>query len=590
MIGPIFQREHAVLPRRSRHFVARLVFAGMLFSIICTTWLLLAGIQSIRNIGDLSRFGTLVFQFLAPLQLLIVVFMAALAGANAIAHEKDRRTLVLLLMTSLTNSEVVLGKIAAGVLPSLNLFLSGLPVMMLVTLFGGVSVQQVIGVACITVAAILAAASLGATVAFWREKTFQAIAVTLLATVLWIAFWEIVAAGYIGLIPKQAATIASPGRALWEVCQPIATHSSSFGILGVAFQASGVMLLVAVSLMSLSIGCLRIWNPSREARPMTAEEDSESLAKAKSVDESERDGTRRVLAWKARRAKRVWNNPVLWREMCTWAYGRKVMIIRVAYVVFFLLAGAALQQGIASGEALGRSVLTEELIPSAARSLAPFFVVSLVIINALAVNLLLVTEISPSEFLFGKILGVMYVAKEMVLLPIVLCLYLWFQGGITTENLIFTIIGLVVMDLFVAMLGIHCGMIYSQSRHAIAVSLGTVFFLFLGVATCMMIMISFRGSFGRQLAPFLAIILGGGTGLYMALGYRNPSPAITLAAFALPFLTFFAITSFILRNQELTVCSVIAVAYAFATAAMMVPALSEFDFATGRSRTAEDES
>ena len=601
MIGPIFQREHAVLPRRSRHFVARLVFAGMLFSIICTTWLLLAGIQSIRNIGDLARFGTLVFQFLAPLQLLIVIFMAALAGANAIAHEKDRRTLVLLLMTSLTNSEVVLGKIAAGVLPSLNLFLAGLPVMMLVTLFGGVSIEQVIGVACITMATVLAAASLGATVAFWREKTFQAIAVTLLAAVLWIALWEIVDAGYLPFIPKQLATIASPGRALWEVCQPIASFSSSLGVLTVALQSSAFMLTLSIGLATLSIVCLRIWNPSREARPMTAEEDSQALAVAKSVDESERDGTRRVLAWKSRRAKRVWNNPILWREMCTWAYGRKVMLIRIAFVAFFLLAGAALHQGIVSGNALGRSVLTDELIPTAAKSLTPFFVVSLVIINALAVNsitnerdgqaldLLLVTEISPAEFLFGKIVGVMYVAKEMVVLPIVLCVYLWAQGGITTENLIFTLVGLLVMDLFVATLGIHCGMIYSQSRHAIAVSLGTVFFLFLGVATCMMIMISFRGSFGRQLAPFLAIILGGGTGLYMALGYRNPSPAITLAAFALPFLTFFAITSFILRNQELTVCSVIAVAYSFATAAMVVPALSEFDFATGRARTADDD-
>src|SRR5690606_23252262 len=106
--------------------------------------------------------------------------------------------------------------------------------------------------------------------------------------------------------------------------------------------------------------------------------------------------------------------------------------------------------------------------------------------------------------------------------------------------------GLLVMNIFSAMLGIHCGMNYSQSRTAIGTSLGTLFFLFLGIATCMMIMMSFRGSFARQLPPFLAIILGGGTGLFVALGSRNPSPAIALAAFGLPFLTFFAITSFIL--------------------------------------------
>ena len=206
-----------------------------------------------------------------------------------------------------------------------------------------------------------------------------------------------------------------------------------------------------------------------------------------------------------------------------------------------------------------------------------------------ALDLLLVTQISPASFLIGKLFGVLYVAKEMVLLPLLLCGYLWWQGGLSAENLIFTVLGLMVLDVFVAILGIHCGMNYGLSRTAIGTSLGTVFFLFLGVVMCMLIMISFRGSFSRQLPPFLAIILGGGTGLFVALGNRNPSPAIALASFSLPFLTFFSITSFILRNQELTVFSVIVTAYGFATLAMIVPALSEFDFALDHSRTADDD-
>ncbi|MEM7560240.1 MAG: hypothetical protein AAF394_14065 [Planctomycetota bacterium] len=206
-----------------------------------------------------------------------------------------------------------------------------------------------------------------------------------------------------------------------------------------------------------------------------------------------------------------------------------------------------------------------------------------------ALDLLLATQVTPPQFLFGKLVGVLYVTKEMVVLPIALSCYLWAQGGLTTENLVFVIGGLLVMDIFSAMLGIHCGMIYAQSRTAIGTSLGTLFFLFLGVATCMMIMISFRGSFARQLPPFLAIILGGGTGLYVAMGSRNPSAAIGLAAFGLPFLTFFAITSFILRNQELTVFSVVVAAYGFAALAMIVPALSEFDFAMGKSRSQDED-
>jgi hypothetical protein len=297
----------------------------------------------------------------------------------------------------------------------------------------------------------------------------------------------------------------------------------------------------------------------------------------------------------------MWTNPILWREVRTWAYGRKLLIIRLAYALLFVVAILALRWSVESGIALQRSRLADELLPVAAKVLAPFLAISLVMINALAVNsitnerdaqaldLLLATQITPVQFMLGKILGVLYVTKEMVVLPILLILYLWWQDGIGTENLLFTIIGLLVVDLFAAMMGIHCGMMYSQSRAAIGTSLGTLFFLLLGIATCMLIMVSFRGSFARQLPPFLAIILGGGTGLFVALGSRNPSPAIALSAFGLPFLTFFAITSFILRNQEMTVFLVTTVAYGFAFLAMLVPALSEFDFDMGRSRATDDE-
>jgi len=73
-----------------------------------------------------------------------------------------------------------------------------------------------------------------------------------------------------------------------------------------------------------------------------------------------------------------------------------------------------------------------------------------------------------------------------------------------------------------------------------------------------------------QLAPFLTFIVAGGVGLYVALGARNPSPAILLASLLLPFLTFYAITSF-LMDYTLAVFLVMAVAYSFTTAAMMVP-------------------
>jgi hypothetical protein len=82
--------------------------------------------------------------------------------------------------------------------------------------------------------------------------------------------------------------------------------------------------------------------------------------------------------------------------------------------------------------------------------------------------------------------------------------------------------------------------------------------------------------------------LGGSVGLYVSLGYRNPSPAIQLASLLLPLATFYSITSFLLEHS-LAVFLVTTVTYGFTTAAMIMPALYEFDIAMGRTKTPGEE-
>jgi ABC-type Na+ efflux pump permease subunit len=273
-------------------------------------------------------------------------------------------------------------------------------------------------------------------------------------------------------------------------------------------------------------------------------------------------------------------------------------VIKAVYWLLFAMALAGLYWTIQSGAAYARA--SETIIPAAARPLAPFFLISLVVVNALAVTsitnerdggsleLLLVTDLSPKEFLFGKMGGVAYVTWEMLVLPPVLCAVLWAAGALTLENLIYLVVGLAVMDFFVIMLGIHCGLNYAISRSAIGVSLGSVFFLFLGVVTLLLFMISFSSSFQTQLTPFVAFNLGGSIGLFVMLGYRNPSAAIGWASLLLPFATFFAITNFLVDHLAAAFL-VAAFTYGFTTAAMLVPALYEFDVAMGRTRVGGEE-
>ncbi len=483
-IGPVFTREATILPRRPRLYVLRTVYPISLLVLMCTAWMVLAGTQVIRNIGDMAKFGELLFQILAMLQLALVLFLASLQSASAVAQEKDRMTLILLLMTRMSNSELVLGKLTSSLLTVLVMLATGLPIFALITLFGGVSMTQVFAVFAVTCTTALLAGSLGSILAFWREKTFQALAATALAIVFWIGIWEVVGAlemERMGVSTAAIANACSPLRAIF-----VATGSS---FLGGWSAGIGPYLIVTVGLSvllnSISIWRVRIWNPSRESRPVQAgkaEQESiwgvdhdiakSSIAKSSieksSIEKSsiEKSPTAKLSTEKAankpdeqssalhkdaadaeqirsghvdarvrkvfKEGRRVGDNPILWRETKTWAYGKKIIVVRLAYWILFCFAAIALYVSIENGSAVG---LHDEIgtdVPVAAKSMAPFFLVSLVLVNALAVtsitnerdgrslDLLLVTDISPKEFLLGKLLGVLYVTRDMVLMPMAL--------------------------------------------------------------------------------------------------------------------------------------------------------------------------
>lgn len=155
MIGPVFNREAVVTPKRSKTYVARAVYVLSLFILLCTGYLVLAGTRSLTSASDLSRFGSGMFSLLAPLQLIVLSCQAAVGSSSSVAQEKDRRTLLLLLMTRLSGAEVVVGKLAASLLGTLSLLLASLPLFLALPLFGGVSLSQVAAVYGVTLATIV---------------------------------------------------------------------------------------------------------------------------------------------------------------------------------------------------------------------------------------------------------------------------------------------------------------------------------------------------------------------------------------------------------------------------------------------------
>ena len=175
----------------------------------------------------------------------------------------------------------------------------------------------------------------------------------------------------------------------------------------------------------------------------------------------------------------------------------------------------------------------------------------------------------------------LYNTKEMIVLPIVLTAWYALTGLITGENAVYMIVDGLLLAHFSAMLGLHAAITYTNSRVAVANSLGTIFFLMVGIGICAWLILLSDRHLARQLLSFLIFIGAGRVALFASLGAKNPSRAIALVALLTPFWSFYCVIS--LLNRDVLAAFLFSVGiYGFALLAMLVPAVSDFDIALGR--------
>jgi ABC-type transport system involved in multi-copper enzyme maturation permease subunit len=607
-LGPIFAREWLTVPRQSRHYIVRAVYLGLLWVLGVTAWQATVGWDQTATLGDTARFGWLLFKILIYVQLALLLFFSALSAASTIAREKDRRTFVLLLMTDLRNYELVLGKVLGSLLPIAVLLAGAVPVLGLLLLLGGIAPEQVGQATLIMAGTALAAGSLGGLVALWREKMFPSLALTVLFLVLYLCLVRA-----LGIVPTIAGLLGSnyahaipvdawqrwldPFLALQGVLEP--TEQAN-GVVAPAYGFAVAMLVISALLNAWAMWRLRVWNPSGEPimqrEQPTAEEEDIDRAKAHAAP-----GALRA----------VWPNPILWREIRTRAYGRRPFLIKLAYgIVLALICYYALE-----------ALWTAGRMPYvAAYGLVPVGILSLLLVSAQAVtaitserdsgalDLLLVTDLTPKEFIFGKLWGILYNTKEYLLPPLLLAIVYACYAKLATppaahpelgtwknvESLLYLDLAVLVLLAFAAVLGIHVALRTINSQLAISHTLGTVFFLSVGTLICIYLIL-INGRFESQWFSFIFFLSAGVGGLMWVLSGDRPSAALTLASWLCPPAVFYVVTSILVAKpgteesgDPLLPFLVVVGAFGFTIAAMLVPLLSEFDVALGRTTAGQE--
>jgi ABC-type Na+ efflux pump permease subunit len=187
-IIPICRRELTVSARRGRLQSERAWFAGILLVIALGTfasWYF----SNNRFVGRylMSQVAAQTFLFVIIAHAMSLIGVASV-GAFSIAGEMDRKTLGFLLATRLGNAEIVLGKLAACLTGFFASLAAGLPVMILLSVLGGVSPSMIL----LTYAGIVSTAFLVVALAIWVSSAAPDGRRAVSAAVLWIMAWLIV--------------------------------------------------------------------------------------------------------------------------------------------------------------------------------------------------------------------------------------------------------------------------------------------------------------------------------------------------------------------------------------------------------------
>ncbi|MGE7672306.1 ABC transporter permease [Lysinibacillus sp. NPDC094403] len=170
--NPVFVKE---LKLRFRSFKS---FSGLMFylAVIC---IFIVGFLLITTGFTGKGFfrpdmSFMMFAVLTILQMALVLFITPSLTAGAISSEREKQTLNILLTTTQSSTQIIIGKLLSSVVFLVLMLIAGLPLYSLVFLFGGVSPSQLISIFLFYLLTVVAIGSIGVMFSTITKRTIVA--------------------------------------------------------------------------------------------------------------------------------------------------------------------------------------------------------------------------------------------------------------------------------------------------------------------------------------------------------------------------------------------------------------------------------
>ncbi|CAN5880434.1 hypothetical protein BH23PLA1_BH23PLA1_00260 [soil metagenome] len=261
--GPVFYIELLTAARKRRYYLFRVLYGLALLWLLYQNYassFLWYGRTSAPSPQRLAAFAQSTFESFAWLQGLTVLLLTPALVAGVIASENHRKTLHYLLASRLSGGEIVLGKLASRLL-YLGTFLAlGLPVMSLLSLFGGVDPVMVTLTYLGTASTMLFLAGLSVLVSTLTKRPRDAILSVYLLAMVWMALPPLIA-GPIRQGWPVIHSVLEPINSVVLLTSPAALAFPSYGFGSNSYEKFawmvGVQLLSAAAFLTLATLRLR---------------------------------------------------------------------------------------------------------------------------------------------------------------------------------------------------------------------------------------------------------------------------------------------------------------------------------------------
>src|SRR5262245_58190180 len=182
--GPVFAWEWLRASRRWQIYAVRAAFVLILLAGLIIYWMDEVAGRTL-SLRRMAAVGGNFYVMIVLVQLAVVMLVAPAMTAGAICAERSRGTLSHLLMTDLSAAEIILGKLAARLIPVVGLIACSLPIAAMMTPLGGVDPVLLTGSYAVTIGAAVFAATLGLVFSLWGTKVHEVLVSTYMTLLGW---------------------------------------------------------------------------------------------------------------------------------------------------------------------------------------------------------------------------------------------------------------------------------------------------------------------------------------------------------------------------------------------------------------------